>query len=136
MCLPLVNAARGSTALFKVTATFQLNLCNCFSSIYEHKLKLIRTPLSQNSSGHQVYAHDGAAVGTVASKVRGSNPGRGPFSVEFAGPPRCLCGFSPGTPASSHRPKTCPLFTPTTLNLTVGVSARAAGRFVSTAAFP
>lgn len=74
-CLPLVKAARGSTALFKVTATFQLNLCNCFNSIYEHKLKLVETPLSQNSSNIK-FTHtmlQWLALSSCSKKVRGSN---------------------------------------------------------------
>lgn len=102
-CVPLVKAAGGSTALFKVTATFQLHLCNCFNSIYEHKLKVVKTPLSQNSSGRQVCAHQAAVVGTARrSQVR--DPGA------FV----CVCGFTPGAPASSsHSPEICDLLSPT-----------------------
>ena len=52
--------------------------------------------------------HGGVVVRTVASQREGSrfDPHLGPFCVEFA----CfLHGFSPGTPASSHRQKTCML---------------------------
>ncbi len=40
-----------------------------------------------------------------SKRVLGLNPDSTPFCVEFA----CLCGFSRGTPASSHTPKKCRL---------------------------
>lgn len=44
----LMNSAHCSKALFKVTVTFQLYLFNYLNLIYEHILKLISTPFSQN----------------------------------------------------------------------------------------
>lgn len=83
MGLPLVKAARGSKALFKVTATFQLNLCNCFNSIYEHKLKLVKTPLSQNNSNIK-FRHtmlQWLALSSCSKKVRGSSTRPGGITV-------------------------------------------------------
>lgn len=108
MCVPLAKAAGGSTALFKVTATFQLHLCNCFNSIYEHKLKVVKTPLSQNSSGRQVCARQAAVVGTVLWQQEGHRfETQGPLCV-------CVCGFTPGAPASSsHSPEISDILPPT-----------------------
>ena len=61
--------------------------------------------ISNDVNDMKVGLHGGVGVSTVTSQREGSrfDPHLGPFCVEFA------CGFSPGTPASSHRPKTCML---------------------------
>ena len=54
--------------------------------------------------------HSGVVVSTIASQQEGSrfNSRLEPFCVELARSVCSLCmrGFSPGTPASSYRPKT------------------------------
>ncbi len=61
---------------------------------------------------------------TVASQQEGSGfkptGPLGPFCVEFVC--SCLRGFSPGTPASSHNPKTCRLIGDSKLPVGVNVS--------------